>query len=137
VGILNISDIKPGMKLAAPVLNQKGLLLLPEGTTLTEKHFFILESWGITEANIDGVSTSGVMLDISMLDPGAVNALDNDLQLRFPNNIKESDVMSEILRITRKIKLDEMLLKLAKKKNKVGRDVTEVSQKKNIGTKNI
>ncbi len=116
MGILNISDIKPGMKIAAPVLNQKGLLLLPEGTTLTEKHFFILESWGITEANIDGVSTSGNKLDISMLDPAAVNALNNNLQRRFPDT-KESDVMSEILRITRKIKLDEMLLKLAKKKS--------------------
>ena len=117
MGIINISDIKAGMKLAGPVINQKGILLLPEGIQLTEKHLFLLESWGITEANIDGVSAPEENLDINMLDPDDVSNFEEKLKKRFPQETEDNEIMAEIFRITKKLGLTQMLQQFYKKES--------------------
>jgi hypothetical protein len=51
---LNLSDLKPGMVLAKPVYNLQGVLLLKEGTELTERHIWIFKSWAVTKVWVVG-----------------------------------------------------------------------------------
>ncbi|MFP4049377.1 MAG: hypothetical protein ACLFT8_05470, partial [Desulfovermiculus sp.] len=39
-------EMVPGMILEAPIRDQKGRLLIPEGETLTEQHIRICKIWG-------------------------------------------------------------------------------------------
>lgn len=55
MGNLNISEIQSGMALAEPVTNFQGVMLLPKGTVLSDRHLNLLKSWGITGANIEGI----------------------------------------------------------------------------------
>ncbi|HEC20225.1 MAG TPA: HDOD domain-containing protein, partial [Gammaproteobacteria bacterium] len=55
MAILNLQDLKPGMVLAADAKHHSGRVLLAAGTELTEKHLKVFHTWGLTEADIDGV----------------------------------------------------------------------------------
>jgi hypothetical protein len=46
--LLTIDKFKVGMKLAVPIKNKLGQLLLPAETNLEEKHRRIMSTWGIT-----------------------------------------------------------------------------------------
>lgn len=56
MGIINLEDIKHGMVLAKDLKDRSGLVLLGAGNEITEKHLRILKMWGITEADIEGVT---------------------------------------------------------------------------------
>ena len=54
MGIITIDKLTPGMKLAAPVKDRGGRVILASGQELTEKHLKILRMWGITQADVFG-----------------------------------------------------------------------------------
>ena len=54
MGIISVDKLSPGMVLAEKVLTSKRMLLLPEGTVITEGHLITFQTWGITEVNIVG-----------------------------------------------------------------------------------
>jgi len=51
--ITPVSRLKPGMKLAGDLRNEKGAFLLPKATVLTEAHIVNLKSWEVVEADIE------------------------------------------------------------------------------------
>ncbi len=55
MGIITIDKLTPGMKLAVPVKDRGGRVILAAGQELTEKHLKILRMWGITQAEVTGV----------------------------------------------------------------------------------
>ena len=54
--ILKIDELKPGMILAEPVVNQSGALLLEKDTSLTKKRIWTLKTWGIDKVSVKGKS---------------------------------------------------------------------------------
>jgi hypothetical protein len=60
MGRLNLEDIQPGMVIAADVLDRNGRILLKTGLEINDKHLKILKQWGITDADIKGVSREEV-----------------------------------------------------------------------------
>ena len=55
MSLVAIDKLVPGMVLAANVLDKSGRLLLGEGLELEAKHLLIFRTWGVVEADIDGV----------------------------------------------------------------------------------
>ncbi len=77
VGVINIEDVQPGMVLAADLRTTQGRLLLPLGSPITSEHLRIARIWGITEADVQGVSEADAERDaLSRLDPEVRKLLD-------------------------------------------------------------
>jgi hypothetical protein len=51
-----VEQLKPGMKLARPLLNASGMVLMAEGTELTEARISKIENMGVDSVYIDGPS---------------------------------------------------------------------------------
>ena len=49
-------QLKPGMKLARPLQNSSGMVLMAEGTELTEARITKIENMGVDSVTIDGPS---------------------------------------------------------------------------------
>ncbi len=60
MGLIRTDDLQPQMTLASDLRSMHGRLLLPMGTSLTEKHLSIIKMWGVTEANIADMSEEKV-----------------------------------------------------------------------------
>jgi hypothetical protein len=65
-------NLIPGMVLAADVRDRNGRLLLKAGTELTDKHLYILRTWGTVEADI-------LDSDDYQENTGCANAIDSEL----------------------------------------------------------
>jgi hypothetical protein len=51
-----VEQLKPGMKLARPLQNSSGMVLMAEGTELTEARISKIENMGVDSVFIDGPS---------------------------------------------------------------------------------
>ena len=56
MGAINLESLKPGMILAADLRSPQGRLLSPKGSALSEKELKLCKIWGISEADVQGVS---------------------------------------------------------------------------------
>ncbi len=48
-----LEHLTPGARLARPVLNADGVLLLKAGETLTPKHIQVLHAWGVRDVDVE------------------------------------------------------------------------------------
>jgi hypothetical protein len=55
---VSINKLKPGMVLAKSITNESGMVLLSEGTALTDSLIMRLNRMDITSVSIEGASTS-------------------------------------------------------------------------------
>ncbi len=105
MGILNINDLKPGMVLAQAALNRHGTVILGEGSVLTEKHINSFKTWGVTEADIEGVDSEQVVKkEMEALSDDIVESIERELEEFFPP-FEANPVMGEIYKIVKKIRL--------------------------------
>ena len=72
MAIVNLEDLKPGMVLVSDAVLLNGRTLLRAGAELTDKNIKMFSSWGLTEANIEGVEETSVKSD-------AMQHLDDEL----------------------------------------------------------
>ena len=79
---VTLEQLRPDMVLAANVVDGAGRLLLPTGTTLTEKHVRYCQMWGILEAEIEAEMGADAALDTT-LDPARFAAATAELTPRF------------------------------------------------------
>ena len=81
---VNTTALQIGMKVVDDVRNADGMLLLPSGCELTERHLTILESWGISEINVtipDGMDDPSDPL--ARLDASTLAQLTEETRGRF------------------------------------------------------
>jgi hypothetical protein len=71
-----VEKATPGDVVSQPVFNQKGMVLLPKGTTLTLSLINRLRGWGIREIEVEGE-------DPNAPPPKSVSELLSDLDHRF------------------------------------------------------
>ncbi len=109
MGVLNISDLTPGMVLEEDVVTDKGTMLLPKGVELTERHLEIMKTWGVNEASVEGVSRAEVVREkmgkIGEEDQAKIMA---EVEMLF-SGFEDDEVMNEIARVVTKIKIDRAL----------------------------
>lgn len=95
---IKVEKLQPGMVSAADIKNMDGMLLLPAGCELTERHALILKTWGITEVAVesaDGQTDSPESLTLTEISPERLNTL----KARFWQYDETNLVHNEILRL--------------------------------------
>ncbi|KAF0178203.1 MAG: hypothetical protein FD164_2251 [Nitrospirae bacterium] len=53
---VTIANLKPGMKLSKPIVNDSGMVLLPQGTVLTASLIGRIENMNLAPVSIEGSS---------------------------------------------------------------------------------
>ena len=106
MGILNVNDIEAGMELEEDVVNFQGTVLIGAGAELTEKHLKALGAWGITEANIVGISSTDLEeKSLDSVDEETRGLLERELTYLFQKTNVEDPVMAELYRLAIKRRL--------------------------------
>jgi len=83
MGILNIKEVKAGMKISQPVGNYQGQLLLPSGTVLSDRHLKLLKTWGIVELHVEGIECRKTD-KLALLCDETRQIVENEIALLFP-----------------------------------------------------
>ena len=58
MGTIAVGQIEPGMVQADDLKDRNGRFLLTKGVELTTKHLKVIKTWGVVEADIDGIHDS-------------------------------------------------------------------------------
>lgn len=70
MGRVHTDNLTPGMKLTADLLGPRGILILPRGAVLTGKSIQTIKIWGISEADVEGISEEDIAKrEMSRIDP--------------------------------------------------------------------
>ena len=94
--VLNSDELKPGMILAKPVRNFQEVLLLNEGTELSEKNIRMLKSWGVVEIRVEGGDEDeGREVE---LNSKVKESIERELKEKF-SEVLEDEIMVEIMRV--------------------------------------
>ncbi|MFQ5469886.1 MAG: hypothetical protein ACE5EH_06200 [Gammaproteobacteria bacterium] len=100
MGAINLEDLKPGMVLAEDATQLNGRVLLRAGTELTEKHIKVFKTWGVTEANIEGVSKESVANEeLEQLSPEILKDAEDKTRHLFRHCDLENPVSAELYRL--------------------------------------
>ena len=102
-----LTQLKPGMVISKDVQNFQGLLLLKEGTVLTEKNIKVLKSWGVTSVEIDGDGEKNRQ-KISDSPADLKSAIEKEMKERFSNAL-DHPVMEEVMKIATEIKIEKRM----------------------------
>ncbi|MBW1702112.1 MAG: hypothetical protein JRJ69_07195 [Deltaproteobacteria bacterium] len=101
---LKLDELRRRMILAKPVHNLQGVLLLDQGTELTEKNIWILKSWGVNQVWVEGGSEEGKEKEKEEdVEPEKKMkyAIQEELKEKF-SEVLDDQVMVEILRVAGK-----------------------------------
>ena len=101
LGKVNIANLRGGMVLAGHLVDTTGRCLFVQGTIIQDRHIHIMKSWGITEADVEGVNqakaASSAMAEI---DPEIVKKCEEYISPFFRHTNQEHEVMQEIRRLS-------------------------------------
>ena len=109
MGLINIATVQPGMTLASPVFSPQGVMLLREGTNITVRHIFLFKTWGVLEADIEGIEARDTMdIDITGFNNEELISRQQALEHRF-SAVLDNEIMAEIFRIAKKQLMEKFL----------------------------
>jgi len=100
MGLIALDSLETGMVLASDVLDRNGRMLLGAGAELNQKHLTIFRTWGVAEVDIAGIDycDNGPTLPVEV-DPLAVAAAEESLQMHFRHCGTEHPALRELLRL--------------------------------------
>lgn len=100
MGMVPLNNLAVGMVLAADVRDRTGRMLLGAGSELTGKHLTIFRTWGVAEADIEGVDDDDAAPALpAEVDPAALAAAEEALRPLFRHANLDHPAMREILRL--------------------------------------
>jgi HD-like signal output (HDOD) protein len=100
MGIVHVDDLKSGMVLADDIKDSMGRFLLRHGIAIQDKHIQILKSWGITEADIEGVDQKKASEEIKLqIDPDILKKCEDYASLLFQYSNNDHEAISELKRL--------------------------------------
>jgi hypothetical protein len=106
MGLVNVSDLKPGMVVLGEVSNKHGNVLLKKGDSLTEKNVVLLKSWGITEIDIATVdSQQSDAEDNAVLSPEDLESIEKEVRGMF-SEFQDNPLMEKLYGIVKKNKIN-------------------------------
>jgi HD-like signal output (HDOD) protein len=108
LGKVNVANLRGGMVLSDNLVDTTGRCLLTQGTVIQNKHIHIMKSWGITEAEVDGVNQGKAASSaMAQIDSEIIKKCEDYITPFFRHTNQEHEVMQEIRRLS--------ILHLAKK----------------------
>jgi HD-like signal output (HDOD) protein len=139
VGMVHVDDLKSGMMLAADVNDSMGRFLLRHGIAIRDEHIQILKSWGITEADIEGINQQRLSEETKLqIDPDILKKCENYASLLFQYSNNDHEAIKELkgLRILQLVKIlscGESLPEIADVKSKESAiPITQAVKKENL-----
>lgn len=87
------------MKLAQDATARNGRVLLRKGNSISDKHIEIFKAWGVTEAEIEGVSNDDVESAGKQVDPELRKQAGKKLVERFRYMKPQHPFSKELFRI--------------------------------------
>ncbi|MBI2131822.1 MAG: hypothetical protein HYT99_03220 [Candidatus Tectomicrobia bacterium] len=100
MGVINVENLESGMVLAADAKARNGRVLLTAGSAITEKHLHIFKAWGVTEADIQGVTRQDVAAAAeAQVDPRILQRAQAVLKERFRHVDAGHPFMEELHRL--------------------------------------
>lgn len=101
MGVVNITDLKPGMVLSTNILDDKNRLLLSRGTCLNARQVEIIREKGITEVEIDGMEQAEIDAQWRKgLDPALCDLAEKSTRERFRHTNLETEATRELFRLS-------------------------------------
>ena len=94
---VDLEEYKPGMILAESVYSRQDVLLLKEGTELTERKVWILKSWGISKVSVEGEQVEDINSD-KRKESKAMETIKKELKEKF-SDVLEDPVMEAIMNV--------------------------------------
>ena len=92
---VDLEEYKLGMILAESVYSRQDVLLLKEGTELTERKVWILKSWGISKVSVEGEQDEDINSD-QRKESKAMETIKKELKEKF-SDVLQDPVMEEIM----------------------------------------
>jgi hypothetical protein len=109
---VKLDQLKEGMVVEQDVRNLDDMLILPAGFVLTERHISLLQSWGVSEVNVEAAGEEEAPSDpLALLPPETLARLTQETQARFWKYDAANPVEQEILRLVLRRKARGMTLK--------------------------
>jgi hypothetical protein len=93
---IDLEEYKPGMILGESVYSSQDVLLLKEGTELSERKVWILKSWGISRISVKGEQNEGAKLE-KKKQSKAMETVKKELKEKF-SDVLQDPVMEEIMK---------------------------------------
>ena len=101
MALVPIDNLAEGMVLKREVCDRSGRMLLPEGVTLTEKHFKILKMWGVLEVETtdEQDAEAGEARESVEVDPVRLAQAQDRMGRLFVHNDPQHPAIRELMRI--------------------------------------
>ncbi len=97
--IVNTKQLEVGMVTASDVLDRSGRLLFMANTSLEEKHFRVLQTWGIHTLNIKGTGDEKDEIESDESDFELFEECRKEVTKRFILSNSSSPVSRELYRL--------------------------------------
>jgi hypothetical protein len=105
-----LETLQSGMVVLHDVKNMDGMLLIPAGCVLTEKHVYILNAWGVPEVEVEASDELGEPDGLSQaLPPETMKELTDDLNALFWDPSEGSAVQREVFDLVLRRKVRQVL----------------------------
>jgi hypothetical protein len=100
LGKILTDNLLPGMILGADVRDRSGRLLLGTGTELSERHLFILRTWGVIDVEIAGAEEGGDDSNSAkIVDPDLWAAIEKKIAPLFSHSDDSHPAIKELMRL--------------------------------------
>ncbi len=100
MGLVNIDDLQAGMMLESDLIGPNSRFLLPRGEVLDIAHIRMLKAWGVTEADVSGVSREQAQaLTAAEVPPESLEQAKQTLAPYFERADLDHPAMKEIFRL--------------------------------------
>jgi hypothetical protein len=93
-------SLKEEMVVTRDVKNIDNMLLIPSGTTLTERHINILQAWGVAEIEVKDSPAGDAANDpLAKLSPEELAKLTDEVKARFWKPDETNPIFTEVFNI--------------------------------------
>lgn len=137
---VNVAQIEPGMVLADDLRDQNGRFLLAKGVELSIKHLKIMKTWGVVEADIEGVTEKEIgEKQTADIDPKILEKAEEIEKERFAYSDLEHEAVHQLFQIcvlqrAKKISIHPDLMKSKPPKSRTASE-TSADSKESDGPK--
>jgi putative nucleotidyltransferase with HDIG domain len=101
LGKVNVAHLKGGMVLADNLVDTTGRCLLAQGAVIQDKHIHIMKSWGITEADVEGVNQEqAASCARAEIDAALIKKCEDYMTPFFRHSNPDHEVIQEIRRLS-------------------------------------
>ncbi len=103
---IKITELRPGMRIAAPVRSARGDVLFAAGETLTQKHLRALKAWGVPSVAVEGRGAETPETGREARAP-IPKAKELSLEYRFRKTNLADPVIQELKRIVAELESEQ------------------------------